>query len=144
MGFIWCGLLASLAAQPRPNPGLAPGEVIRTVVEALQNRNLPSPNAGIFTVYQFASPANRANTGPYGNFLRIVKVQTFAPLLSGHADRFGPLMIAGEHAQQKVRFSVEDGREVWFVFAVSRQSSRTDSWTLHRLLDGGRRGSRAH
>lgn len=121
---VWWWMPAAPAAQPRPNPSLAPAEVIRTVVEALQNRNSPSPNAGIFTVYQFASPANRVNTGPYGNFLGLVKQPPFAPLFSGHPDSFGPLAIAGDRAQQKVRYRVDGGGEFWFLFAVSRQSSQ--------------------
>ena len=93
------------------------------MVEALQNRNSPSPNAGIFTVYQFASPANRASTGPYGNFLRLVKVPGFDTLFSGHADAFGPLAVSGDRAQQKVRFRVAGGGVVYFLFVVSRQTS---------------------
>ena len=123
LSIVWAWLPATLAAEPHPNPGLAPGEVIRTVVEALQNRNSPSPNAGIFTVYQFASPGNRANTGPYGNFLQLVKLPPFVDLFTGHADSYGPLTVAGDRAQQKVRFRVEGGRVVWFLFAVSRQTS---------------------
>ena len=112
-----------LGAQPRPQPGLAPGETIRTVVEALRHRDSPSPNAGIFTVYQFSSPANRANTGPYGHFLQLVKLPTFVPLFSGHADSYGPLNVVGDRADQKVRFRVAGGGSVWFRFVVSRQSS---------------------
>ena len=123
LSLAWWWLAASLGAQPRPSPRLTPDEVIRTLVEALQNRNSPSPNAGIFTAYQFASPANRVNTGPYGNFLRLVKISGFDPLLSGHADNFGPLTVAGDHAQQKVRFRVAGAGAVWFLFAVSRQTS---------------------
>ncbi len=123
LSIVWAWLPATLTAQPRPNPGLAPGDVIRTVVEALQNGNSPSPNAGIFTVYQFASPANRVITGPYGNFLRLVKLPPFVDLFSSHADNYGPLAVAGNRAQQKVRFRVEGGRVVWFLFAVSRQTS---------------------
>ena len=122
LSIAWAWLPATFAAQPRPNPGLAPGEVIRTVVEALQNGNSPSPNAGIFTVYQFASPANRVNTGPYGNFLRLVKLPPFAYLFSGHADSYGPLTVTGDRAEQRVRFRVEGGRVVWFLFVVSRQT----------------------
>jgi len=127
-----------LSAQPRPNSTLSPGDVIRTVVEAMQNRDSPSPNAGIFTVYQFASPANRAQTGPYGNFLRLVKDPAFGPLFSGRANRYGPLSVAGNRAQQKVCFRVADGGMVWFLFAVSRQTSEqtrgrcTDCW----MVDG--------
>jgi hypothetical protein len=123
LSIVW-GLLGTLAAQPRPHPGIAPDEVIRTVVEALQNRNSPSPNAGVFTVYQFASPANRVNTGPYGNFLRLVKLPPFVPLFSGRADSYGPLTVDGERVEQRVRFRVEGGGVVWFLFAVSRQTSQ--------------------
>ena len=122
LSIVWWCLPATLGAQPRPSPRLAPGEVIRTVVEALHYRNSPSPNAGIFRVYQFASSANRVNTGPYGNFLRLVKLSGFDPLFSGYADSFAPLTVAGDHAQQKVRFRVADGSAVWFLFAVSRQT----------------------
>jgi hypothetical protein len=118
----WWWLLASLAAEPRPNPGRSPAEVIRTVVEALQNPNSPSPNAGIFTVYQFASPANRANTGPYGNFLRLVKHPNFAPLLTRHETVYRPLSYAGDRAEQDVLLRLEDGRTVGFRLVVSRQT----------------------
>jgi hypothetical protein len=123
LSILYGWLPATLAAQPHPSPSLAPSEVIRTVVEALQNRNSPSPNAGIFTVYQFASPANRANTGPYGTFLQLVKLPGFAPLFSGHADSYGLLAVAENHAEQTVRFRVEGGRVVRFRFVVSRQTS---------------------
>jgi hypothetical protein len=113
----------SLAAQPRPNPGLHPGEVIRTVIESLQNCNSPAPNAGIFTVYQFASPANRANTGPYGTFLRMVRLPGYAPLFSGHADSYSPLNIAGDRAEQAVGFHLDGSRVAWFRFVLSRQTN---------------------
>lgn len=124
LGIVCWGLPASLAAQPRPHPSLAPGEVIRTVVEALQNRNSPAPNAGIFTVYRFSSPANRANTGPYGTFLQLVKLPPFVALFSGHADSYGPLAVAGDHAEQAVRVRIDGGRAVWYRFVVSRQTSQ--------------------
>jgi hypothetical protein len=98
--------------------------VIRAVVEALQNRNSPAPNAGIFTVYQFASPASRANNGPYGNFLQLVKLPPFAALLSGHADRYSPLAVVGDHAEQTVVLRVNADQAVSFRFVVSRQTSQ--------------------
>ena len=50
-------------------------------MEALRTNNSPAPNTGIYTAYRFSSPANHANTGPYGNFLQIAKHPDFAPLL---------------------------------------------------------------
>jgi len=121
MSIIWWGLLTWFAAQPRPNPGLAPSEVIRTVVEAMQNRDKPSPNAGIFTVYQFASPANRARTGPYGSFVQLVKLPPYDALFAGRAEHYGSLAVAGDRAEQAVGFRIQGGA-VWFRFIVSRQT----------------------
>ena len=121
---IWWWPFGTLIAQPRPNSGIGPGEVIQAVVRALENYNSPSPNAGIFTAYQFASPANRTNTGPYGNFLRLIKNPAFAPLLVRHATEFGPLAVQGDHAEQEVSLRTDDGRVARFYFVLSRQSSQ--------------------
>ena len=118
----WC-LLASLGAEPRPNPILTPQQVIHTVVEVLQHSNSPIPNAGIFTVYQFASPKTRGSIGPYGRFLRLVKSPTFSTLVTGNVTDYGPLSIAGDLAQQAVSFRVKHGELVWFQFILSRQTS---------------------
>jgi hypothetical protein len=118
---------------------MGPGEVIQAVVLALEDRNSPSPNAGIFTAYQFASPANRANTGPYGRFLRLVMNPAFAPLLARHASGFGPLQVAGDHAEQEVSLQMEDGSIALFRFVASRQSSEqthgrcTGCWMLDQV-----------
>ena len=116
--------LALLAVQPLPNPNLGPDQVIRTVVEALQHRNSPAPNTGIYTAYQFASPANRQNTSPYGKFLRLVRLPDFAPLLARGVAGYGPLALAGEHAEQDVNIHLDDGRNAQFRFVVSRQTSQ--------------------
>jgi hypothetical protein len=130
-------LLAGLAVSPpRPHPELGPGEVIRTVAEALQNINSPLPNAGIFTAYQFASPGNRAATGPYGRFLRIVKGPESRPLLGKHAHEFGELVIRGDEAEQEVRLGQDDGTTITYRFILSRQTSPTCSrcWLVDGVL----------
>ena len=118
--FLW--QFALLAAAPRPNPGMGPHAVIRTVVEALHNHGSPAPNAGIFTVYQFASPGNRHNTGPYGKFLRLVKIPNFAPLLSHGITTYGPLTSSGDRAEEEISIRMDDGRDARFRIVVSRQT----------------------
>ena len=122
-GICWWQL-AFVAAQPLPNPNLGPDQVIRTVVEALQHHNSPAPNTGIYTVYQFASPANRQNTSPYGKFLRLVRLPDFAPLLARGVTSYGPLALTGDHAEQEVNIHLDDGRSALFRFVVSRQTSQ--------------------
>ncbi len=121
---VYCWQLAFLAAQPLPNPNLGPDQVIRTVVEALHHRNSPATNAGIFTVYQFASPVNRQSTSPYGKFLRLVKLPDFAPLLARGVITYGPLALTGDHAEQEVNIHLDDGRSAQFRFVITRQTSQ--------------------
>jgi uncharacterized protein DUF4864 len=104
----------------RPSPDLTPGHVVQAVVEALRHNNSPRPNAGVFTAYQFASPANHAAVGPYGRFLRIVR--SAAPLLSGEAAEFSPIEIRDDRAEQTVRIPVRGGQPAVFRFILSRQS----------------------
>ena len=140
LGVIFLLQQAFLAIQPRPNPSLSPGEVIRTVVEALHNHNLPAPNTGSYTVYQFASPANRQNTGPYGTFLRLVRLPDFAPLRSHGATTYGPVTVSGDHAEEEVRIRMNDGHDARFQFVVSRQTSQqtrgrcTGCWMVDRVI----------
>jgi hypothetical protein len=112
-------LLAAAALQP--NPTLTPGDVMRIVVTALRHYNSPIPNAGIYTTYQFASPANRAATGPYGHFLGAVKHPDFAPLLHENPETFGPMLIQNNVAEQKVTVHLPGGHDAIFTFNLGRQ-----------------------
>ena len=58
---------------PQPAVDLQPGDVVRIVIEALGRNDRPWPNAGIETTFNFASPANKVNTGPLERFIRMVK-----------------------------------------------------------------------
>lgn len=119
----WLILPALALSVPRPNPARGPAEVIRLVAGALQNNDSPAPNAGVFTAYQFASPGNRAVTGPYGRFLRIVKSQESRPLFGRHAEEFGELAIHGDEAEQDVRVYPDNGPAVTYRFLLSRQTT---------------------
>ena len=116
-------LFQPAASVPRPNPGLAPEQVVKIVAEALGNNNSPIPNAGVFTAYQFASPANHAVTGPYGRFLQLVKLRDYAPMLRpDHPQEFLPIEVAGEHAGQTVRIHLDSGEIAGYRFSLSRQA----------------------
>lgn len=104
-----------------PNPGMAPGEVVAAVVDALQHNNVPHPNAGVLTVYHFASPANRRVTGPYGHFLRLVKSPAYTPLFQAAAAEFGEIHVQGSHASQDVTTRPGSGKFASFRFDLSRQ-----------------------
>jgi len=121
-------VLAVLITAENPSRAGEPGEVIQKVTAALRHNNSPLPNAGIFTAFQFASPANHAVTGPYGRFLGIVKSADFAPMLRDGPQELGALVVRGDHAEQTLRVRSEDGHAMVYRFDVARQAG--GGWTV--------------
>ena len=117
-------LLVPLMRAAEITPLEAPETVIATLVRALGNANSPAPNAGVYKAYQLASPANRLVAGPYGRFLRIVKVPQFASLLHPDPDsvQFGSIEIDSNHAQQTVALRSQ-GQSSAFLITLTRQAS---------------------
>ena len=120
-------VLTVLIASEHPRRAAEPGEVIQAVTAALRHNDSPIPNAGIFTAFQFASPANLAFTGPYGRFLGLVKNADFAPILRDGPQELGPLVVSGDHAEQILRVRSEDGHRMVYKFDVARQAG---GWTV--------------
>jgi hypothetical protein len=116
--------LAGVAAEPeRPGPELAPAEVIGIVLQALARPDRPEPDAGIERTFRFASPDNRAQTGPLPRFIALVKNPVYAPLLGHERAIRGGVKREGERAWERVRVVGEDGRMAAYVFVLSRQGN---------------------
>jgi hypothetical protein len=115
-------VLAVLMAADSPRRAAGPDEVIQTVATALQHNNSPIPNAGVFTAFQFASPANLVTTGPYGRFLGLVKSVDFAPMLRDTPRELGKLEVRGDHAEQILRVRPHDGQVTAYKFDLTRQA----------------------
>jgi hypothetical protein len=123
----WIALfLAPVAAlaqsiSPAPDQRLTPAQVVELVVNALLHNNSPLPNAGVYTAYRFASPANHAVTGPYGRFLRTVKTPGFAPMLGNNRAEFGTIARDQDHASETVQVWTADGKVVAYRWDLSLQ-----------------------
>ena len=114
-------LAASGREAPEPSPDLAPVEVIRIQMEALQNNDDPTEDAGIATAFRFASPGNRAATGPLARFTDMVHGPVYRDLLGFERADYGVLRVEGDVAVQEVTVTHADGRRVTFLFGLSRQ-----------------------
>jgi len=104
----------------RPNCERPPGLVIHIQVSALRN-NDPATDEGINTTWQFASPSNRAVTGPYANFVRLIE-ENFQPLLNAETVRYGRLFRNNGTAFQNVVVTGPDGSIQSYRWSVQRQS----------------------
>lgn len=120
---------------PRPDPRLGPETVVRIVLDALK-ANGESGDSGIAVVFEFASPTNRAITGPLDRFVELVKSPVYRPLLGHRSARQGPVLVMGDEAQQLVTIITKEGEEVEFLFALSlqHQGRYRDCWLTDGVL----------
>ncbi|WP_198949009.1 DUF4864 domain-containing protein [Rubrivirga sp. SAORIC476] len=112
---------AQSRADPQPSADLRPAEVVRIQVEALQHNDDPTPDAGIATTFRFASPSNKAATGPLDRFARMVHGPAYDDMLDADRAAYAPIAIDGDRAAQRVTLFHDDGRRATYVFQLSRQ-----------------------
>ena len=101
-----------------PDPAFTPGEVVRIQLEALRHND--GQDRGIAVAFRFASPANRANTGPFSRFAAMIKNGPYALMLEFGEARYGPVEIVARRARQRVTLTGASGRMTYW-FYLSRQ-----------------------
>jgi hypothetical protein len=106
---------------PQPDPTLGPEQVIQIQLKALKRNDEPEPDSGIATVFAFASPPNRAMTGPLERFTQMLHNPLYAPMLHYRAEQVGSLELAGDAVQQSVMLLGADGQTAVYLFSLSRQ-----------------------
>jgi len=106
--------------QLRPTCERPPGLVVHIQVSALRN-NDPVTDEGINTTWQFAAPSNREVTGPYSNFVELMK-ENFRPLLDAETVSYGPLFRGNATASRDVTVATADGSRHSYRWIVERQS----------------------
>lgn len=73
--------LFAFSIDARPSPNMSVEQVVNVQLEALQRNPQLADDAGIRLAFRFASPGNKAQTGPVDRFIPMVKAPTYAPLL---------------------------------------------------------------
>lgn len=109
-------------AMLQPNPNLSPEQVINIVLEALQHNDQPTPDSGIATAFRFASPGNRAATGPLERFINLVKNPAYKPLLNYKSVERGAVRIADDIARQRITVVAASGEKAVYLFTLSKQA----------------------
>jgi len=115
---------------PQPSTELAPEDVVRIVINALSRNDEPHVDAGIETTFNFASPANKVNTGPLDRFIKMVKGPPYGIMVDHASSEFSEVVLTGNRAYQMVRLTAVDGTAVVFAFRLSRQQDGdfADMW----------------
>lgn len=122
------------AERPRPSRELAPGQVVRIVMDALKNND--DKNSGIAVAFDFASPDNRKVTGPLERFVPMVKNPAYAPMLNFKSAEYGTVAVRDDLAQAVVTVVAADGEKAAYVFRLSKQPDDAGEHPGCWLTDG--------
>jgi hypothetical protein len=112
---------ADLPDLPRPSTELQPGEVVRIVIDALARNDYPFPDAGIETTFNFASPANKVNSGPLERFARLVKGPVFGKMINHLDSTLSKVILEGNKALRLVQIVGENNETRYFAFRLGLQ-----------------------
>ena len=104
----------------RPTCDRPPELVVAIQVNALRY-NDPQVNEGINTTFQFASPENRAASGPLDNFVTLITTQ-YEPLLNAETVTYGPLSRQNGTASQRITVETSDGLRQSYTWRLERQA----------------------
>lgn len=109
-------VVAPVHAQYRlPSPGLSVTEVVETQLAALKR----GEDVDLAVVFAFASPGNRAQTGPLPRFIAMIR-DGYAAMIEHQSAELAPPLLDGDQALQPVRLIGRDGSEHGYVFILRR------------------------
>jgi hypothetical protein len=118
-----------------PSPVLTPEQVVMMQLDALQNNDLMPQNAGIRAAYNFASPANRSQTGTVDRFIQLVKNPVYKDMIGFEMAQLGPVVYDADQAQMAVRL-LKKNQDAIFVFVISKQVEApfTNCWMTDAVI----------
>ncbi len=116
---------AAFAAEPasqfrQPHPSLTPQQVVQVQLDALKSVDQPAKDAGFATVFGFASPENRAQTGPLPRFSKMIQ-SGFGEMLNHKSARLQATVQQQDEALQPVEITSVGGKVYRYVFVLRRQ-----------------------
>lgn len=115
-------LVLSLALTPaaeaaQPQSALTPETTVRLQLEALRDNDHPEKDAGIATVFAFASPPNRAQTGPLNRFVKMIH-GNYADLIDHREARLLKTQFEDAQAIQPVEVISRSGVRYRYLFIL--------------------------
>ena len=126
------------ATRPLPNavpsPQLTPEDVVRLQLAAL-SADAAVPER-IKSCYRFASPANRAHTGPIERFARLFESPGYHAMLDAHRFLVGKAIRNGNDAYLLATMVDDRGELSLFRFFLSKQSEPpyADCWMTDTVI----------
>lgn len=110
--------LSTFSDRVNPSPDHPPARVVAIQLEALRLND--EANRGIAVAFRFASPANKAVTGPLPRFAYMIRHGPYRPMLDYQTAIYDPVVIFERQARQRVTLLGRMGA-ISYVFHLSRQ-----------------------
>ena len=110
-------------SKPQPTHAMTPAEAVRAQVEALARNDDPFTDAGIEASWAFASPSNRAATGPLSRFRGLFEGPVYGPMIGHTGARYSDPRQMGDRALVGVVVTDAGGTERGYLFELSRQAA---------------------
>ena len=116
----------------RPDPSIAPAEVVAIQLMSLKNNDLVEADFGIRQTWSFAHPQNRKITGPFPRFAMMLKGPGYDVLLNhkSHSIKTGSNTASGQ----------TNDVEMWQQFDVLMETRRGEilyfSWVVQKVTSG--------
>jgi hypothetical protein len=106
----------------RPSVNLSSRDVVMAQLKALQKNDYPEDNFGIKVAYNFASPYQKAENGPFTRYRSMYNSRRFNTLINC-SEFFIERHFANEKkAEYFVFVTDQEGKEWVFLFRLSRQT----------------------
>lgn len=112
----------------QPSPKFSPRQVVQRQLASMQ-ASIQQPDA-IRQCFMFASPANRAVTGPIERFEGILRMPAYRSLVSPATALVGKAVVKGDQATVLVTLLSTDAQVTAFRFYLSKQTAAPyrDCW----------------
>lgn len=117
-------LFSIQCAALEPTPELSPADVVTFQLKSLQSNDT---GEGIAATYRFASPANKAVTGPLPRFARLFEHERYQPMLNHQSAEVELTNNDGSQAELLTRIIDRHGLIHHYRFILSKQSSGNHS-----------------
>jgi len=106
----------------RPSPSITPEGVIDIQLEALKHNDVPTQDNGIEICFRFASPGNKAFTGPLSRFKRMIRNPLYDHMINFEDATFAPANTSGT---------------TWRISLTKGGSTRVFLWGLSKQQGSG-------
>ena len=105
-----------------PDPKYSPADVVSIQMNALKQNDTPFKNAGIETTFRFASPSNKAQTGPLERFKALFTNTAYTPMLNHKSMQIGPVDMSERTANIPIIIEDENNLKIGYIFTLDKQN----------------------